>query len=132
MDVNRLVERFVELRDGIKQLDEAHEAKIKPLKDLQMVVQGKLLEHLKQTNVQTLKTRAGTCYTSTRFTASLADADAFMTHVRATGQFELLDRRANATAVKDYVKHNNQLPPGVNLAAHVSLGVRRSNGKADE
>lgn len=132
MDVNRLVERFVELRDGIKQLDEAHEAKIKPLKDLQMVVQGKLLEHLKQTNVETLKTKAGTCYTSTRFTASLADADAFMTHIRATGQFELLDRRANATAVKDYVKHNNQLPPGVNLTAHVSLGVRRSNGKADE
>jgi hypothetical protein len=48
--------------------------------------------------------------------------------VKQHNKFELLDRRANATAVKAYVKDTNQLPPGCNLNAIQSIGVRRKPG----
>jgi hypothetical protein len=70
-------------------------------------------------------TKGGTIYTSTRYTASLADPEAFMKFVIETRQFDLLDRKANSTAVKDYVGEHNVLPTGCNLTAMKTLGVRR-------
>jgi hypothetical protein len=48
-----------------------------------------------------------------------------MQHVIQNNSFELLDKRANVTAVKDYVKEHNTTPPGVNLSSITSIGVRR-------
>lgn len=80
---------------------------------------------LEKTGSESVRTAHGTCYASTRHTASVSDADAFMKYVLDHQAFELLDRRANSTAVKDFVKANNSLPPGVNLNAMRTIGVRK-------
>ena len=129
-DVNKRVGQYVQVRDALKRLDEEHDAKRKPLVELQQILSGKLQEALTANNAYSLKTEAGTCYISTRYTASLADPDAFMTYVTATRSFDLLDRRANATAVKEYIGKYNSLPPGCNLNAIQTVGVRR--GKPGE
>ena len=76
-----------------------------------------------------IKTPHGTCYNSTRYTASLADPDAFMTFVRDNNYYDLIDRKANVTACRDHVKEKGALPPGVNLSAIKTVGVRRASGK---
>jgi len=38
----------------------------------------------------------------------------------------LLDRKANVTAVVDFIEENNAPPPGVNLNQVYVVGVRRS------
>jgi hypothetical protein len=48
-----------------------------------------------------------------------------MNHVISTKNFDLLDRRANSTAVREFIKKNNVQPPGVNLSAHRTVGVRK-------
>jgi hypothetical protein len=53
-----------------------------------------------------------------------------MDFVLENKQFDLLERRASATAVKAYVEEHNMLPTGVNLNALSSIGVRRPPGKA--
>lgn len=129
-DAEKRIRQYVQVRDVLKRLDEEHDAKRKPLVELQQILSGKLQEALTANNATSLKTEAGTCYISTRYTTSLADPDAFMKHVIANGDFDLLDRRANATAVKEYVGKNNSLPPGCNLNAIQTVGVRR--GKPGE
>ncbi len=84
---------------------------------------------MEQAGADNIKTAHGTCYSTTRYTASLADPEAFMKFVRDTGSFDLLDRKANVTAVKDYVAEKSCLPPGVNLSAIKTVGVRRASGK---
>lgn len=123
--VNQRVAQYVQIRDALKALEEEYEKKKQPLVDAQNMLTGWLQDFLEKAGADSIKTDAGTCYNSTRYTASLADPDAFMKHVVSTGQFELLDRRANATAVKDYVKNHGNLPPGANLSAMKTLGVRR-------
>lgn len=88
---------------------------------------------MKANNMTSAKTEAGTATLSTRYTASLADPDAFMQFVRANDMFELLDRRANATAVKEYVRTNQgRTPPGVNLSALESLSVTKPRKKTSD
>ena len=128
--VDKWVHEYVQLRDLIKKIETKHEEELKPYKEA-MAARGAQLEAFLTNSGSTgVKTAHGTCYKSTRYTASLADADAFMKYVIKTGEFELLDRRANPTAVRDYAKeHDGNLPPGVNLNAISSVGVRRPSGK---
>jgi hypothetical protein len=125
--VGKWIEHYVAIRDKLKQMEEDHTKKIAPLVDLQNKLTGLLQGFLDQSGSESVKTAHGTCYTSTRYSASLPDAGAFMKFVVDNQQFDMLDRRANATAVRAYVEANGALPPGVSLNALRTVGVRRKS-----
>lgn len=130
-DMDKRVEQYIQIRDALKRIDADHDAKRKPLVDLQQVLSGRIQVFLDENKLKNIKTKHGTAHTTTRYTASLADPDAFMRYVEENKAFHLMDRRANATAVKDYVKEHNVPPPGVNLNALTTVGVRRPGEKAE-
>lgn len=127
-DINKRVAQYIQVRDALKRIDAEYEQKRKPLLELQEVLSGRLRTFIETNKLENLKTEAGTCYISTRYTASLADPAIFMDFVIKNQAFDLLDRRANATAVTAYVKEHNNLPPGCNLNGIQSVGVRRKPG----
>lgn len=124
--IARRVAQYVQIRDKLKVMDEEHEKKREKLVLVQSLLSGYMEKFLEQIGATNIKTPYGTCHRTTRYTSSLADADAFMNFVTSTGKFDLLDRRANSTAVKEYVQEHGVLPPGVNLTALRSIGVRRA------
>lgn len=128
--VDKRVAQYIEVRDKIRQVKERHDTELKPLLEVQNLLGGWLESFMTKSGSNGVKTSHGTCYKSTRYTASLADPDAFMGYVIKHGEYDLLDRRANANAVRDYAKeHNGVLPPGVNLNAISTVGVRRPGKK---
>lgn len=130
-DIDKRIAQYIEVRDALKRVDEKWEAERKPLSEIQEQLSGRIRAFMESNNItDNLKSKSGTCYLSTRYTASLADPQAFMDYVIRTQKFELLDRRANTTAVKDYVQEHNQLPAGCNLNAIQTVGVRRPTGKS--
>ncbi len=127
MDMEQLTKRFVELRDKIKEIEDKCKADVKTLKEYQEKVAGHIHTFLTENKLQNLKTATGTCYVKVRRTASLSDPDAFMTYVVDNQAFDLIDRRANSTAVQEFVKKFKSLPPGVNLNTIEDVGVRRGD-----
>lgn len=126
VDVDKRVGQYIQIRDKLKEMDKEFEEKRKPLLDLQNVLSGWMQEFLEKSGGTAIKTKHGTVYLSTRYSASLADPEAFMNFVIENKLYDLLDRRANSTAVKDYVTEHNELPPGANLTALKIVGVRRA------
>lgn len=132
-DMEKRTRQFIEVRDTIKRMNDEHAEKLKPLKEIQDILAGRIQAFMTANNLENLKTAAGTCYTSTKSTTSLADPEAFMKYVIDNQQFDLLDRRANTTAVKAFVKKQKALPPGCNLNTIETLGVRRAGaGSSNE
>ena len=123
--LDKWVQQFIWARDTKQRLEDEHEKKVKELKEIMEHLQGRLQTFLDTHGLQNVKTQFGTVHHTTRYTASLADPKAFMDFVISTGKFELLDRKANATAVKDYVGTNHQLPPGCSLSTIKTVGVRK-------
>ena len=119
------IAKFIEIRDMLKAMDEAHDKAKEPLLEVRDWLTGWMQEFLDKTGAESVKTAAGTCYSTTRYTASLADPQAFMSYVIENSKWDLIDRKANATAVRDYVAETGALPPGVNLSALKTVGVRR-------
>lgn len=126
MDIDKRIEQYVKLRDLIKVQDDAHKEKMTPYKEALEKLNGLLLQHLITVGGDSVKTQHGTVYKTVRRTVSLEDADTFMRHVIGGEHWELLDRKANSTAVEAYIQENGVLPPGVKQSSITQVGVRRS------
>lgn len=130
IDMELRTGQFVKLRDLKAEMTERHKKELEPINEAMEALKGILSAGMDQLNVDSVKTACGTVSFSSKATASLADKQAFWTHVVTSGAFELLDYKANVTAVTDYIEKNNgQTPPGVNYSVFRDVGVRRPTGK---
>ena len=125
-NIDQLVEQFVQLRDKIKAADDAHKKKVGPAKEYLDVLSGKLMEQLNTIGGDSVKTPSGTVYRSTRRTASIADGQVFRKYVVDNGAYDMVDWRANANAVEDFIQSQGSTPPGVNFSKAHTVGVRRA------
>jgi hypothetical protein len=124
--VDKYVKYFIAMRDKKKLMEEAFNLEKKKVTDVMDKIEGILQDFLEKAGGDGIKTQYGSVYLSTKTTASLADPEAFMEFVIANELFDLLDRRVNSTAAKDYATEHNTLPPGVNLNSYKTVGVRRA------
>lgn len=131
-DAEKRVSQYVQVRDLLRAMDDAHEKRRKQYVEILETLSGLLQSFMDANSIQNLKTKGGTCYVSVKHTASLADPDAFMKFVVENKQFDLLDRRANATAVRAFVEEHKTLPPGCNTNTIRTLGVRRPSKETKE
>lgn len=126
VDFNTRVAQYVALRDKINEMKERHKAELKPYMDVLDGLNAVLLQHLNATNSNSVATDAGTAYKTEKRSASIADGEAFMRYVIGGELWDLLDRKANVTAVDDHIKEHGVAPPGVNFSTRVEVGVRRA------
>lgn len=119
--------QYVQVRDKIREITERHKEELAPLVDLQNKLTAWLTASLDKVGAQSVKTTQGTVYQSSRYSAALTDPKAFMDYVIANNKFDLLDRKANSTAVRDFIEQNKSEPPGCRLSALRTVGVRRAS-----
>lgn len=130
-NVDRLVEQFLTVRNALDRIKERYEQEREGLVNIREVLTGRLLKIMETTGTTSLRSPHGTATLSVKHTASVTDPDMFMKYVIASNNFDLLERRANATAVIEYVKKNNNLPPGTNLSEWRGVGVRTPSQKPE-
>jgi hypothetical protein len=125
--VDKLVQEYLAIRNRIHDLEAQFKLFMADYEAKKQQKAALLLDVLKSHGAEMVRTNYGTVSVLQKRTAPLTDPDAFMNFVRDTEMFELLERRANSTAVWDYAQeHNGQLPPGVKLNTKTDVGVRTS------
>jgi hypothetical protein len=125
IDIATRVDQYVKLRDKIKELDDTHKATMKPMKELLDDLNADLLARLNDAHGNSISTDFGTVYRTEKKTAPLADPEVFMQYVVENEAWDLMDRKANVTAVAEFVEEHKTLPPGCNLNISYVVGVRR-------
>lgn len=125
-NVDELVAQYVKLRDRIKEADDAHKKKTAGARELLDRLNGKMLERLNDLGGDSVKTSSGTVYRTTKKSASIADGDLFRGWVIENGAYDVVDWKANANAVEDFIKAEGSPPPGVNYSQTYLVGVRRA------
>ena len=128
VDLNTRVGQYVKLRDLKTQLKDKHKAELAPIDEAMEQLEQVLLGALNAQNANSVKTASGTVYKSVKESASMADPAAFWSYVIASGNFDLIDKKANVTAVKAHIEdpaNNGQPPPGINFSSVALPRVRR-------
>lgn len=125
LDIDKYTQKLVALKDKMKAMEDEFDDKIKPYKEMRDKLEKLLLGYLVDINAQNISTKHGTIHMVTRKSASLKDPQAFMDYVIANNAWDLIDRKANANAVEDFIHEHNAQPPGVDFKQAVTLGLRR-------
>lgn len=126
-DLDLRTDQFIRLRDLKAQMKERHDAEMKPINDAMEGLKSVMAKAMDALHLDSVKTSSGTVSFSTKVNVSLADPNAFWNHCVVTGNFDMVDKKANPTAVKDYVQKNGVAPPGVNYHPFRDVSVRRKS-----
>jgi hypothetical protein len=124
--INKMVAQYRALRVRIEEMEEGFKKQLAPFKSAKDKLAGTMLEFLDKTGQEAARTDEGTVYVLVKHTTPLGDPDAFMDYVMKNGAFELMDRRANSTACREFAEEHGSLPPGVKLNTTRTVGVRSS------
>jgi len=124
-DISIRVAQYVKLRDLIKIKEKEFKEALDPYKKALEDLNSVLLNHLNQVGGNSVNTDNGTVYRTEKKSASLVDPKAFMDYVITNESWHMLDRKANVTAVAEFIKEQGTLPPGVNYSSAFVVGVRR-------
>lgn len=125
VDIETRVAQYVKLRDAIKAKEAAFKEQIRPFKETLEALNSVLLNHLNTIGGNSVNTDAGTVYKTEKTSASLSDPAAFMRYVIDNEEYDLMDRKANVTAVTAYIEEHGAPPPGVKYNSMFVAGVRR-------
>lgn len=126
LQLDAIVERYVALRDKAAALKKEHEAQLAPYKDAMERLENAILSSLKAQGGESVRTKAGTAYTSRSVSVTVADKQAFRDFIIANEAWDLADIRAAKKAIEEYRDSNDDIPPGLNWSEAVTVGVRRA------
>ena len=122
--MNKLVAQYIALRDRIAEIKELQKAQLEQYTSMLEKLGGQMMAFLKDTGQEAARTDEGTVYLNTKHYASLKDPDAFMAYVRENDAYDLMDRRANSVACREFEQEHGSLPPGVHVNSIETVGVR--------
>ncbi len=125
--IEDLIDRYVKLRDRKAEMKAAYDLSVAKIDDAMEKVENYILGHLNANGIDSVGSPAGTAFKKSMTSATVGDRDAFMGYVKANEAFNLLDVRANKTAVAEFKELNNDLPPGVNWREEVVVQIRRAS-----
>src|SRR3954468_11117455 len=120
-----LIYAYIVIRDHIQARERELEEELEPRRAQLKILNEKLLLQLNATGQDSAKTKTGTAYRKSFVSVTVADKDAFRRHVIGTEDWDLIDWRANKTAVSKIVEEEQEPPPGVNFSKGYDVGVRR-------
>lgn len=124
--MEELVEKYIELRDKKSELSAAYKAKTAKLDTVLTKIEGILLQQFDELKMESVRTKAGTAYKSTRVSATVADWDHTLDFIKQHELWNMLEHRVSKQAVEQFKEEHGDLPPGVNWREEIVVNVRRS------
>jgi hypothetical protein len=128
-DLNKRIEQYIALRDRKKAIEAKHKELVKPYTVAMEAIENELLDHMNATGAASIATASGTAYQTTKLSATIRDGAAFRTWVVDNAQWGVVDWRANAKAVFEYIELQKHVPPGLNTSSYIAVYFRRPNEK---
>lgn len=127
VDVNKLTDVYVKIRDARQKLKKHWETEDEKLKEKLQKLEAAMLAFLNDTNQNSAKTDSGIIYRQEEITPTGSDWDMFYSWVKENDAFDALERRIKKAFIKGYMEdHGGGIPPGVSVYREYVVRVRRS------
>jgi len=126
IQLDQVVERYVQIRDKKAQLGVEHAAQMLPLNDALGRLESAILATLQAQGSEGVRTKSGTAFISHSVSITTADKQAFTNWLHSTGNWAVADIRPSKAAIEEFRKENNDIPPGLNWREAIGVGVRRA------
>jgi len=129
MEIGKLVELYIALRDRRSTRKKSFEVDDDSDKRNQEKIEAKLLSHFNTTGTDKAGCAAGTAYISHRTSATVADWEIVSDFIKENMEerWSMLEHRISKKFVEAYVEDQKELPPGINMTKELTVNVRRAS-----
>ena len=126
MNLEKLIDRYVALRDRKREVEKRHKEELKPFRTVMDEIEAMLMQYMQKSGIDHVATPGGTAYQVTKPSATIRDGSAFRQWVVKNERYDIVDWRANARAVFEYIRENEgKVPPGINASTYTTVNFRR-------
>jgi|Laugrespbdmm15sn_2_1035079.scaffolds.fasta_scaffold40923_2 hypothetical protein len=127
VNLDKLAEVYIKIRDKRAQLKQAFEAKDNELDEQMQVLSDEMLEVCKRLEADSVRTQHGTIIRSVKSRYWTNDWDSMYQVIKEHGAFGLLEKRLHQTNMKEFLAENPSFYPiGLNVENSYTVVVRRS------
>ena len=127
VNLDKLAEVYIKIRDKRAQLKQAFEAKDNELDEQMQVLSDEMLEVCKRLEADSVRTQHGTIIRSVKSRYWTNDWDSMYQVIKEHGAFGLLEKRLHQTNMKEFLAENPSFyPAGLNVENSYTVVVRRS------
>ena len=124
--VEELVRKFVRIRDGRAEVTARHKEELAKYDKALDKLKGMMRVAMNEAGAESVRTGEGTCYFSVKKSATIESRAAIIDYIKESGDWDLVDLRANSKHVEAYLAEHDELPPAVKFSTFQDVGVRRS------
>lgn len=125
-DLTRVTQAYINVRDARAELKAEFERKDEELKAALAKIEAVMLQHLNKSNMDAVRTEAGTFYRQVDLKPSCSDWGALNKWVVENDAWDVYERRLKKTFIAQFMEaHDDMLPPGVNVHREYVCRVRR-------
>jgi phage host-nuclease inhibitor protein Gam len=120
--LEKLTRIYIKMRDKKAEVAHEMEKQLNKIEDDMKTVKRAILDYMKESGVESLRTNSGTVYRTVRTTYSTSDWESMHKFIIEHGAPDLLEKRIQQTNMRAFLEENpDLLPPGLNANS-----IRRS------
>lgn len=125
--LEKLTRIYIKMRDKKAEVTHEMEDRVRKIEEDMQTVKRAILQHMKETGVESLRTSAGIVYRTVRTTYATSDWESMHKFIVEHGVPDLLEKRIQQTNMRAFLEENpDLLPPGLNSNAEYSVTIRRN------
>ena len=126
--IGKIVRAYVNIRNRRAELKREFEGEDTVLKEAQEALSNTLLQQMQATGVESLRTKHGTVYQTTKVIPTAADWDMIYKWIAENDGFDMLEKRLKSTFVSAYMEQNDgEAPPGVSVIRRLEANIRKAS-----
>lgn len=119
MQTGELIKRYMEFRAKKEEIEEEIKKKLEPIQTKMQMIEAALQKIMIEQGLKNLKSEYGTAYLSIVTSAKVVDRQALIDYVKSTDRWDVIDIRANKTAIKE-----EENLPGVEVVKTLQTRIR--------
>ena len=127
VSVDRLVSVYIKIRDKKSAITAELKEQEAELNEKLDVIKGALLQHCKDNNSESVRTKFGTFFRTIRTKYWTSDWESMSGFIKENDAVDLLEKRLHQGNMRQFLDDNpDKLPPGLNVDSAYTITVRRS------
>ena len=130
--VDEVVAAYMKLRHKKDAIKAEMDAKLDDIKTKMQKLEAWIKERADEDGVTSYKTKHGTAFLTTTDYAQVADWDVVFQFIQDKEAWDMLEKRVSKVAVRGYIQHYKQVPPGVNYGTKLEVNVRKPARKSED
>lgn len=124
----QMIEKYLQLRQKLRNIEAAHKSELAPYLEMKEQLELAMLDHLNQNGLESTRCEVGTAFKSTVTSVVVRDWPRTLDFIRDNQMWDLLEGRVAKSAAVEIVEEMEQPIPGVEISQATVLRVR--SGKA--